>query len=359
MTPATGRRRGLFHPALRAYQRIAFVVSVGLVVVTLARIPDLDWGDAAAHLALHLVVLVWFGAVTGTWRTVGAREAVRFWLFGFFPVTLVAYYLTEPLSDRWSDGNAFFGVWVPPVEELLKLVPVLIWTTWRRPAQRHGSLGDFWFLGFALGAGFSLHEDALYGRRIPSGFGDDRWSWVFPTFHDGLVFVTGHGAWTALGATGIGLLSIHRGRVLAWIVAVGLVGLAVVDHAAVNWRGDGSERLRGLMLDGRLAAFVLVATVALAVGHDWWTGRWTTARDHAFPRPARHEDLLVLAGRRPPVRGLGGYLARQRYRRLRNAAFVDLYRVRSRGRSAGDRTRIRRQLTAAANLAGCARPSTG
>lgn len=336
-------------------QRYALWFSLALVFIAVWRIPGGNLGDRIQHGWFHLFVIGWFGLATYKLRTAGAREIIRFWIIGFFPVALLTYFLSEPLERLIGTGNFQTAIWVPTVEEVIKVLPIFAWTA-IRPAHRHGTLSDFWILGFAVGAGFSFHEDALYERLVASGFADGLTGTLFPMYLRGSQFVVTHAGWTVLAAVGIGIFSIYRSRTWGWIVGLALLIVPIADHAAVNWRGGGSELVRNLVLDGRLASFLLVVTVVLAIGHDWYILKWAGDRDKLFPSPGLRGDLAALqAGGSVPER-VSALVARQRYRRMRNAVFCDLYRVRSVGESAGDRRAMIGYLN---QLAAAARAPTG
>lgn len=350
--PATVARevwQAVHDPRYRWWQRAALAFSLLLVLVAVSRIPGMDWGQRLRHGWYHAWVAGWFLLVSYRVRTVGVREVVRFWLWGFFPVALVAYALSEPLEGLLS-GNVQTALWVPLVEELVKVAPLLLVSLFLRPRHRHATLSDFWLLGFALGSGFGFHEDALYVRLASSGFADGLEGTLFPTFLRGSQYVVTHGGWTALAGVGVGIALLHRRRVWALPVGATLVAVAVLDHAAVNWRGGGSELVRSLAADGQLAASLLLLTAMGAVAHDVAVLRWANERDAMFPQPLARDDVQVLLAGTPAER-LGRLAWRQRYRRFRNAVFVDLYRVRSRGATAGDRSEVQGHLRRFTQLA--------
>lgn len=333
--------RAVRDPRFTTLQRWSFVLSLVLVLFAVSRIPGNDWGQRIEHGWLHLFVVGWFCALTYKWRTAGFREVVRFWITGFFPVSLLTYMLAEPLEKLIGTGNFQTAVWVPTVEEAMKVLPLVLWTIFFRPKHRHGTLSDFWLLGFAVGAGFSFHEDALYNRVVASGFADGLAGKLFPIFLQGAQYVITHAGWTALAAVGVGIFSLYRKRPWAWILAVGFIGFPVLDHAAVNWRG--SDLLRSVVGDGTVGATLLLLTAFGVAVHDWYILRWATQRDNLFPEPTLSLDLAAVTS--------GGFFHRltkllqiQRYRRFRNAAFCDLYRVRSVGDPAGDRAGVKDSL---------------
>lgn len=325
------------------WQFAALIVSLLLVVVAVSRIPGNDWGLRLRHGWYHLFVVAWFCLLSYRWRTVGAREIVRFWIMGFFPVALVAYLLTEPLEWLIGTGNLQTGIWVPIVEELVKVAPLVLWATLLKPRHRHATLTDFWILGFAIGAGFSFHEDALYDRLVASGFHFGPMGTFFPMMLSGSAHMITHAGLTAIAGFGVGLVAIYRTRVWSYLLGAALVGFAILDHAALNWSGIGYAILRLLVAQGHTGDVLLTVAVVSAVVHDWLALRWASRRDKLFPDPKVRDDFVAL-GTGAVADRIGTLAARQRYRRFRNAAFADLYRVRSTGQPAGDRRRTISQL---------------
>jgi hypothetical protein len=76
-------------------------------------------------------------------------------------------------------------------------------------------------LGFVVGGGFGVHEDALAGRQVAAGFDAVGWAWLFPTFQvRPSPFVLAHAGWGALIGLGIGAASLlRRHRIAALVLA--------------------------------------------------------------------------------------------------------------------------------------------
>lgn len=339
---------------LRTWNRLALWFSVAVAAVLITRFVDGDWGNFRRHAWYHVFVLAWVGALTYPVRSIGSREVLRFWLAGFFPATFIAYVLGQFSEGRLDPGNLQTAGVVPVVEEIAKVVPLILWTTLLRPRHRHGTLADFLVLGFASGAGFAFHEDALYSRVASSGFEDGLLGTLFPVFlSTSGQFAVAHGAWTALAAVGLGLVSLHRQRRSAVFGGAALILVAIVDHGRVNFRGDGADWLMSLTDDGRRVGWLLLLVVIAVVVHDARALRWATARDRLFPVPTLGGDIEAATTGTMPAR-VERLAPRQQYRRRRNATFIDLFAVRSRGVSAGDRTGVRRELELARDRVGIA-----
>jgi len=338
-------------PRLSRVNRIAFWFSIAMLGFSILRLAKGNWGNFTRNAAYHAFVILWMLVAAYGLRTVGIREIVRFWLVGFFPVALIAYVMTEPVEALIGVGNLQTGVWVPLVEELVKIVPLVLWTTRAKPRHLHGSLTDFLILGFAVGAGFSFQEDALYERVVASGFTSGFFGKLFPMFLDSGQFVITHAGWAAIGAVGVGILSLYRRRPWIRVAGAALILVPIVDHMAVNWRGTGSGFMLALTGHGYAAAWILLLVVVGVIVHDTWMLRAAASRDTWFPSPTVRGDYRSVSDGSSVDARVRRLLGRQRYRRRRNAAYADLHAVRSRQEPAGDRSEVVAGLAALAREA--------
>lgn len=341
-----GALRELADPRFRWFHQLALAVSVLLFVVTLWRLPAVDWAQRSTQAGYQLFVVAWFLLASYAVRTIGMREIIRFWLMGFFTTIMLTHLITPPLRSLWGAGNFHVAVVVPLVEESIKVLPVLAWATIMRGRHRHSILADFWVVGWVVGCGFSYHEDSLYQRLLHSGFGDGLRGKLFPTtYSDGVLFTVGHPGWTALAGLGVGIMMFYRRHWWGWLAGAVLFAVPVLEHMAVNW--SGGDWMRTITSNGQLASWLVLLLAVGAIIHDAAILRWATRRDQSFPpaRIAGDAEALRAGGLDQKV---GLVLWRQRYRRLRNAVFADLVRDRLRGRAIGDRTEIVRQLATTA-----------
>jgi RsiW-degrading membrane proteinase PrsW (M82 family) len=108
----------------------------------------------------------------------------------------------------------------PVTEEIAKaLLPVFLLRT-----HRVGFLVDALVLGFAVGAGFSLVENAMYWRALDAPI----WLWIVRGFGTAML----HGACTGIFATLAKAFSDRQGGSLTWLGAP--LGAAIVIHSAFN-----------------------------------------------------------------------------------------------------------------------------
>ena len=237
----------------------------------------------AETLSAHVWVLVWVSAIgLLVGRSLSVRRLVGFTLTGFFLIPILVKVAHGPLT-RWAgEGTNWASAGVVPVlEEVLKALPlVVVVIAMRRDRTRSLSVLDFGLAGFALGAGFAIHEDLLWERTLVGGF-DGVAGLLAPSFVVDPLLVVGHAGWTALIGLGIGIAVVHRGRGPAWLAAVLCTALAIGDHAAANYRGDVD--VRAWVLDGRLAVAALAVGLVGAIISGLSVQRWATERDRVFP----------------------------------------------------------------------------
>jgi RsiW-degrading membrane proteinase PrsW (M82 family) len=287
-----------------------------------------------------LLVVGAVGVVAG--RTLPARRLLGFLLTGFFVIPVVVNVVMGPVNDWVGQGSrwASIGI-VPPLEEVVKALPllVLVYAVRRRPSTS-ASVLDFGLAGFALGAGFGIHEDLLYDRSLVMGF-DGLGGLLVPSVVVDPLLVIGHGGWTALVGLGVGIAVVHRGRGPVWLAAVAGLAVAVADHAAANSAMLG-DSFRGWVLDGWLALLMLAAGTAAAVASGVLVRRWAAARDTMFP-PVPGASLLPLS---PMALEAGEYC------RLRAAVHTGAWRRAAPGHASAAAPQTAMLLAAAAGAAG-------
>jgi RsiW-degrading membrane proteinase PrsW (M82 family) len=313
-------------------RHLFLVVTVVVFAATLPMVVDGHWEEAGWVAGLSLFVLTWLLLLTGTTRGVDVLGVVRGWFAGYFTVVLVVLLVGLPLvswlgeESRWRVGLA-----VPVVEELAKLLPLVVWIVVARRRKIGYTLSDLVALGAAVGAGFAFSEDVTRGRVAADGFDDTVLGALFPTFLRDYGYAVGHLGWTVLAALGLGLAVLHgRRRWPILLIGIAFVALAVADHARANLAGtDAVPWLADVLFDGTLAGWAVLAAIVIAGAHDLFTIRWAGRRDRRYPRPPARSLL--------PLEGLDRWQRVGAYRRYRIAVFTDLFRLRSTGRSAGDR----------------------
>lgn len=190
-----------------------------------------------------------------------------------------------------------------PVEETVKLLPLLLVgaVAWNR-VRRFG-VADFLVLGAATGAGFQLAEDLLRRLAQRPGFidamlmdGDEFTDYhvlsLFPGWadYDGMEF-SGHAVSSGLIGAGIGLAVVLAGRGGAWrlvwlvpplvLVWVTAGHMAFNDEAGLGSAGllpEALHRLHETLGSGHANRYVLLALLVLAVAVDWQAMRRVSAQ---------------------------------------------------------------------------------
>ncbi len=221
----------------------------GLVLaaaVFLWQIPYFARGSGEAlllNLWYHFYVLAWLLVITAIGRTLPLRVLATAFFVGLFVSITAALGIGYPLGDILGKTNRLFdSVLVPILEESVKGLPILLffWFVARRGSWQP-SMTDGLLLGFLIGAGFAVYEDALYRRTFGSGFGVSDLTFILPTVDNyrliggGRQFGFYHAQWTALLGLSIGAAFFFRRRFrLSWLIPVAAFGVVVLDHARVG-----------------------------------------------------------------------------------------------------------------------------
>lgn len=292
----------------------SFAVAIGVVVaaIRLPMVVDGEWANFREILWYEAITLAWLLLATIYVRTITPRQTVSFWLVGIFVAGPLADALGTVLNG-YVAGNAFGAVIVPPLEEGIKLLPVVIFAVLMSRAGRGFGVADLFVLGAAVGAGFALYEDMLWGRAFVSGF--EGWGVLFPTVLQDPVFAAGHLVWTAGAALGVGVLFLHRQKLWAWIAGPVLIVVPLVDHAVVNYRGEEYDTMRSALLGGRLTILLIVVTLVVAIMLESRIVSDSGRGDHLFA-PVSVRELL--SARLPPA--FGAATSARQLQRFRNDA---------------------------------------
>lgn len=292
--------------------KIAAVASTTLAVVLyLALLPsllDVGIGSLIKMTFYQAWTLGLMLALSSRVRSISVGTAARYWLAGLFTVAV----LSSLLGRFVIDLNDASQLWVTPAfEELFKLAPIAVAVIMGRKVWRHPGLSDLMILGFALGAGYAFHEEALWERAAMSGIGFDGGLVVPSIFSASGLTVAGQAVWTSLLALAVGLVLLHRTNPFAVSAAAAIPVIVVADHMAAN-AGDELDVARQLLLNGRLVVVLFVVGFAAAVFVDRRRLRMIARRDHLFPE--HHAALFDDDADADPLQPI---LA-SRYRRLRN-----------------------------------------
>ena len=326
----------------RAWPNVLF--TVGLLVAFLVFVSQLSFfarpGAAVflTNIGYHAYVFVWMFAVTAFGRTLPLRILASAFLFGMFGSMAIALTIGFPLADVLGrdDSRFFDSVLVPLLEESAKCLPVFLyfWAAARRGLGQP-SMTDGLLLGFLSGAGFALHEDAMYGRVVGTGF-ESSWGILFPTLADrdargsGPLFHFYHAEWTAIIGLAIGAAFFLRHRFSrTWLIPLGALAVVAINHARSNYTiTEGASgwiyaTLTALDLGGRAPVYLLLLGIAAAVVTEVRVLRSIDQRDLLF-KPVRSGTLasLVLQG---GVAGLARAHAALAYVRARRSVHYALW----------------------------------
>ena len=260
---------------------VGVAVSVGNLALALPTLlkaggPGPFIGNALGSLwTMALLAVVTILTRTFTWRAVFGAFFV-----GLFAVPALAELIERPaILALGAQSTLAIAVVVPITEEVLKALPMLIIVllAWRHRDARP-SAGDIVLAGVAVGAGFALYEDALFGRGTGGGWTQaPPFSLLIPSIQSAqgggtTMLAAGHVVWTATVALGlaIAVLYTHRFR-LAWLALPIALAAVLLEHMTANGLSvvpfGGSAppwvHLTSLLtLDGALSTLLLIAGLA-------------------------------------------------------------------------------------------------
>lgn len=305
--------------------RVGMVVALVFVIAALPELADdSSWGNLWRVAWYHAWVLVLLALVSTRLRALPAHRILAFVILGASAGALAVYYLSGPITDLTGSGTP--TVWVtPPLEEAVKLLLVAgVLIGARRRLSQPGVI-DLAIIGYAVGAGFAFHEDALWGRVTTSGF-EQPWGLLFPSIvqQDNL-FVVGHAAWTLLTAVGLGLIVLHWRRPFWVVLGLVLVVVPLADHMAINSRDGSFDWVVDVLFGHKLTAVLLLVGLAAGVIVDIRTRTALSERDHLLPSGRGHRP-----GDDPdPAGGFARAFAARRYQRIRNGVHYARHRDRA------------------------------
>lgn len=321
MTAAQSRlaRPSWWTPARARYVTIG---GVAIALISLALQLPLFLQDGPVELLRGLLqqlfVMVLLLLATVSTRTVSLGLLGIAFLVGALPVMAVALLLEFLPAQVFGYESAIVSmVWVPIVEELIKLLPVGLYFAYVvKATDRQPAITDGLLLGFAVGAGFAFYEDGLAGGIAGQGdgwFDVVPWSLLLPTLSRLGDFVIGnHALWTATAGLGLAAAFFFRPRRWAWVVAAVALLLAILPHMVFNYfSGDFGGLLgalgRGevpplvavpqlLLVNGFLPIVALLVGIAAVVAFELRSLAWVAAREPTFPSVALRDQLRLLGG---------------------------------------------------------------
>ena len=260
---------------------LRFVIVAVAAIVWIATIAFATGASIVPAAATAFAFLIPLTAISLVSRTVGFRLQLSFFLWGGFMLAcaLLAIDLFGLVDAR---NDTLRNYVVPLLEELAKLVPLLLFLLIRR-RDRAWTLGaaDILVLAATTGAAFGFVEDA-YLRHASSW--SEGYAWLPVTslvdFKERLV--AGHAIWAGIsgGALGLAILWRSRPRIALPLAVVGFLW-SWLDHAANNQLAiggrDGSNVVvsvwRTIEGNGFFSVYLFIGLVALAVIADRWALR--------------------------------------------------------------------------------------
>lgn len=325
-------------------------VAIALIALALQLPMFLEIGplDLLRGLLQQLWVMVLLLVATAATRTVSLGTLGIAFLVGALPAMALALLLEAPpaLALGVGEGSLVLVLWVPPVEEVVKLLPVGLFLYFAsRGGNRQPAITDGLLLGFAVGAGFAFYEDGLAGE-ILSGDGWTEvlpWSLLFPTLSDlGNFSILNHGLWTALTGLGLGVAFFFRPRRWAFAIAALALVAVTLQHMIFNYfAGDFLSMLEALgraesppwialpqllLANGLVPILAVVFGTLAAVAFELRVLDWVSDRAPKFPSVSLRRQLALLAGA-TSLAGFNRLRAVTRYARELKAVYYAAWRT--------------------------------
>ena len=220
-------------------------------------------------LLLHAWSLALLLGAASPVRTLGWRAFAGVTSASLLASSALARAVGTPVVDALGMNNVLAtSVWVPVSEELLKALPVaIIVLLAARSRVARPSVIDIALLGAFSGAGFTIFENAQFGRVWAAWDAASPFSLLFPSMGSGSGAgpwnaVAGHLVWTSLFCMGIGfgVLYFRRFR-FAWIAIPASFLLVVLEHGISN-------ALLPVPLGGVLSTLLLIGGFGVLVAFE-------------------------------------------------------------------------------------------
>ena len=200
-------------------------------------------------------------------RTLSVRQAIQWFYVGLVGVTTAFAILHtwiysmgagtsyHPMFGSWGDKNGFYHMCIfsPLLSEGLKTLPIIffLWMAKRKGTQHTYAISDWAIIGFLIGIGFHVAENAIHLQHTMYGF-DLAWpssslDMVLPIWRSTNTFQLFDRSFTVVGGShGVqsGLIGMALGAALffrrrgapgaVWFLPLLTFLLTITDHALFN-----------------------------------------------------------------------------------------------------------------------------
>ena len=256
-------------------------------ITVLASLPRITKAGGMHPLVVDLVAQLWtlaiLSIVAGPVRTIGWRALVGAGLTGFLGTTALARLVGRPLVEKLGVSSVFAtSLWVPFTEELFKMLPVvLVLAIALRRTTTRPSVLDMTMIGAWSGAGFSLYENAAFGRGVFSLSASPLLSLFFPstlkaTALGWTMSQASHLVHTAVIALGVAFALTYGRRMRRWWVVPAIaIACVLAEHGSQNAIVSGqlsgflAKTALVLTLGGRLTSLMLIGGLAFVAALEW------------------------------------------------------------------------------------------
>ncbi|MFC9688106.1 PrsW family glutamic-type intramembrane protease [Kribbella sp. NPDC056951] len=251
------------------------------LVITLPKVTEAGgFGLFVNDVLAHGWTLLLLTLAAGTVRTLTLPTFLKTGFAGFFAAFGLAILVGRPTMNRLERMPQLGDVVVMPVvEEILKMLPVLLVAGFAlRKKDVRLSVADIMLLGAWSGAGFALHENALFGRGGMDLGAAPPLSLLVPSalpIHTqaGSMLAGGHLLWTTLIALGFGITMLYRKGRLTWLALPVTAAVALGEHGICNAYSDASVRtpakVAHVLLLGGWASLLLLVAGGIYIYLEW------------------------------------------------------------------------------------------
>lgn len=206
------------------------------IIVVLGVVVYLVFIGLPSSLAWQFYWLFLLLAVSFIVRVGMFHEALGFFLLGGGPMALISAFIELALKPAIfrafgpSGDLVFHSIFVPAIEEFLKVLPILAFFLLMKYWRITLSISDMAVCGTACGCGYDFIEETFFGRTYAGS------NPLLPlqSSYMGYYFA-GHGAYSGLIGLSLGLTRFIKLGPAKWIIPIAAYLWAVFDHGMWNY----------------------------------------------------------------------------------------------------------------------------
>src|SRR5438552_3542474 len=220
----------------------------------------------------HALFIAAMLAISSATRMLSARNLLSLVFLGgaLLGLAFLAGKILEVAAGR---DSMTFVVGIPVVEDLLKIIPILVllWIGRNRETPAFGA-SDVMLMAALTGSGFALVEDAFIRH---GGAWTRSLIWLpvvqIEGSRHGDHLIAGHPLWAAMAGCTLGIALLVRSR-WSWLLGISGFAWALLDHIANNYRNRYDTAFAKLLVfitaDGWLSLLLFILGVVAVIAVD-------------------------------------------------------------------------------------------